>query len=93
MSQAAGRRSDQRGKHHGGANADSGSPMPNALSERIVACPSCQGDSVYAPANPYRPFCSRRCKGNDLGAWANEDFRVAAAPDPSEDDPAVADPE
>ena len=43
---------------------------------RVVRCPTCGGDSVYAPTNPYRPFCSERCKGVDLGAWASEDFRV-----------------
>ena len=39
---------------------------------RIVRCPHCGGDSVYAPSNPYRPFCSERCKNYDLGAWASE---------------------
>eukprot|EP01034_Spumella_vulgaris_P046377 gene46377-57829_t len=24
----------------------------------------------YSSVNPYRPFCSARCKGVDLGAWA-----------------------
>ncbi|NNU42136.1 DNA gyrase inhibitor YacG [Ramlibacter montanisoli] len=43
---------------------------------RIVRCPSCEGDSVYAPSNPYRPFCSERCRSIDLGAWASESFRV-----------------
>lgn len=43
---------------------------------RIVRCPACSGDSVYAPGNPYRPFCSERCKNLDLGAWASESFRV-----------------
>jgi endogenous inhibitor of DNA gyrase (YacG/DUF329 family) len=54
---------------------------------RLVACPSCRGDSVYAVGNPYRPFCSARCKGNDFGAWASEAFRVepAAAPEDSDD--------
>jgi len=42
----------------------------------IVRCPQCGGDSVYAPQNPYRPFCSERCKNIDLGAWASESFRV-----------------
>ena len=50
---------------------------------RIVRCPQCGGESVYAPTNPYRPFCSARCKGIDLGAWANEEFRV---PDPTPPD-------
>jgi uncharacterized protein len=52
---------------------------------RIVRCPACGGDSVYAPNNPYRPFCSERCKNVDLGAWASEEFRVPEKP-PVEDD-------
>lgn len=44
--------------------------------KRIVRCPACGGDSVYARSNPYRPFCSERCKNLDLGAWASESFRV-----------------
>ena len=43
---------------------------------RLVRCPACGGDSVYGPDNPYRPFCSERCKNLDLGAWASESFRV-----------------
>jgi uncharacterized protein len=43
---------------------------------RVVRCPACRGDSIYAPTNPYRPFCSERCKNMDLGAWASESFRV-----------------
>ena len=43
---------------------------------RIVRCPACGGDSVYAPSNIYRPFCSERCKNLDFGAWASESFRV-----------------
>jgi uncharacterized protein len=27
-------------------------------------------------ANPFRPFCSERCKMIDLGAWATESYRV-----------------
>lgn len=52
--------------------------------ERLVTCPGCGGDSVYAPSNPYRPFCSARCKNVDLGAWANEDFRMPAKIDPED---------
>jgi uncharacterized protein len=52
---------------------------------RIVRCPACGGDSVYAQSNPYRPFCSERCKNADLGAWANEEFRVPEKP-PREDE-------
>jgi uncharacterized protein len=51
----------------------------------IVTCPSCKGDSVFAPTNKWRPFCSERCKDHDLGAWASESFRVpSAVPPPDE---------
>jgi endogenous inhibitor of DNA gyrase (YacG/DUF329 family) len=60
---------------------------PNADSEdsptvKLVTCPQCKGDSVYAPSNPYRPFCSQRCKDIDFGAWADESFRMPDETDP-----------
>jgi endogenous inhibitor of DNA gyrase (YacG/DUF329 family) len=59
---------------------------PPAAPPRVVRCPACGGDSIYAPSNPFRPFCSERCKNLDLGAWASENFRV---PDdsPADDQP------
>jgi uncharacterized protein len=54
--------------------------LRKAAAERIIRCPSCGGDSVYATTNPHRPFCSARCRGADLGAWASENYRVAAEP-------------
>ena len=57
--------------------------------DRMVTCPACRQPSVYGPGNPWRPFCSARCRGNDLGAWATEDYRVPAAPPPDADDPAT----
>lgn len=43
---------------------------------RTVQCPHCGAETVYAPENPWRPFCSERCRMIDLGAWANESYRV-----------------
>lgn len=43
---------------------------------RTVQCPHCGTETVYAPENPWRPFCSERCRMIDLGAWANESYRV-----------------
>jgi len=54
--------------------------------ERIVRCPGCGGDSVYTPTNLYRPFCSARCKNSDFGAWASENYRVAARNVPDDTD-------
>ena len=58
----------------------------NSFPPRTVKCPGCGGPSLYAPDNPYRPFCSARCKNNDFGAWATESYSVAAKAEP-EDDP------
>lgn len=59
-------------------------PTPTNVALKIVKCPTCGGDSLYAASNAFRPFCSERCKNMDLGAWANEDFRMATQT-PSED--------
>jgi hypothetical protein len=52
---------------------------------RLVPCPTCAGDSVFNSTNAYRPFCSARCKGIDLGAWASESFRVPEDTPPDSD--------
>ena len=54
---------------------------------REVPCPRC-GTRREWSGNPFRPFCSERCKLIDLGDWASERYRVAAQekePDPDED--------
>ncbi len=43
---------------------------------RKIRCPHCQQETVYSEENPFRPFCSERCKILDLGAWADENYRV-----------------
>jgi endogenous inhibitor of DNA gyrase (YacG/DUF329 family) len=35
---------------------------------------------VFEPWNPFRPFCSERCRLMDLGAWASESYRIPAKP-------------
>jgi hypothetical protein len=61
-----------------------------AKKPKLVRCPTCGGDSVYATSNPYRPFCSERCRNLDLGAWASESFRVPEETPP--DDQSFGDP-
>jgi endogenous inhibitor of DNA gyrase (YacG/DUF329 family) len=51
----------------------------SAPSARRVPCPRCRAPSLFAAANPWRPFCSERCASIDLGAWASESYRVEAA--------------
>jgi endogenous inhibitor of DNA gyrase (YacG/DUF329 family) len=48
--------------------------------KRFVKCPRCQTQALFSPENPYRPFCSERCKMIDLGQWADESFRIPSAP-------------
>jgi len=54
--------------------------MSNPIDEvvnRPFPCPRCKKPAHWTD-NPFRPFCSERCKMIDLGAWANEDYRVPA---------------
>ncbi|MES2887960.1 MAG: DNA gyrase inhibitor YacG [Pseudomonadota bacterium] len=61
---------------------------------REVTCPRCKTLCLYAPSNPFRPFCSDRCKQMDWGAWAMESYSVAAPPPPEgEADVGLAKPE
>lgn len=61
------------------------SPSDKAALPRIVLCPQCRKEVVWSEESRYRPFCSARCKGGDLGAWANEEYRVAAREEPGPD--------
>lgn len=47
--------------------------------KRMVPCPQCGALAELSAANPWRPFCSERCKLIDLGAWASETYRVPVA--------------
>ncbi len=47
------------------------------MAVRKVRCPQCGAESPYSPENPWRPFCSERCKQIDLGAWASESYKIA----------------
>ncbi|HVW63534.1 MAG TPA: DNA gyrase inhibitor YacG [Nitrosospira sp.] len=57
------------------------------MKQPIVNCPQCGKTVVWDSENPYRPFCSERCKLIDLGQWAAESYRI---PDDGkqEDEPA-----
>ncbi len=52
-----------------------------------VLCPRCGEVAAWA-GNPYRPFCSERCKMIDLGAWASGEHRIPGKPLSPEDQPA-----
>ncbi|MES0873850.1 DNA gyrase inhibitor YacG [Sinimarinibacterium sp. HSW-8] len=50
----------------------------------MAACPHCGRSARLDASNPWRPFCSERCKLIDLGAWFSEarSIPVGEASDP-----------
>ena len=52
----------------------------------LVRCPQCKKSLKWDTTNPYRPFCSERCKLIDLGAWASDEYAI-----PDKDQPVSTD--
>lgn len=52
---------------------------------KTFPCPRCKQPSTWTD-NPYRPFCSERCKLIDLGAWASEEYKIASPESPELND-------
>ena len=50
-------------------------------SQLAIACRQCQKMTTWHN-NPFRPFCSERCKLIDLGAWASENYTIPIEPLP-----------
>jgi uncharacterized protein len=46
------------------------------MKQPVVNCPHCGKIIAWDTSNPYRPFCSERCKLIDLGQWAAETYRI-----------------
>ena len=53
----------------------------------MLRCPVCK-QCVSREANPFRPFCSQRCKMVDLDHWLEGRYRIPIALD--EDDASEA---
>ena len=52
-----------------------------------VKCPRC-GKEAEFQNNPFRPFCSERCKLIDLGKWISGEYRIPVrSQDEQEDEP------
>ena len=44
----------------------------NENGQLCVNCPTCKSSVVWTSKNPFRPFCSERCRLIDLGEWVEE---------------------
>lgn len=52
-----------------------------------VRCPTCLKNTPYEATNPFRPFCSERCRLVDLGQWAADNYRIPDKDAPPPDEP------
>ncbi|MGE5892698.1 MAG: DNA gyrase inhibitor YacG [bacterium] len=50
-----------------------------------IKCPVCR-KAVDWENNPWKPFCSERCKLIDLGAWASEEYFIPGKKEEEEDE-------
>ncbi len=50
------------------SNQNSGKVVPF----KRILCPMCSRPA----AEPYQPFCSKRCANLDLGRWLSEGYRI-----------------
>ncbi len=51
---------------------------------RTFPCPRC-GEPVFGKVMNFARFCSERCKLIDLGAWANDEYRLPTQDAPQQD--------
>lgn len=50
------------------------------MHKKDIKCPRCGAKETWKDTNPFRPFCSERCKLIDLGDWASEKNKVPGEP-------------
>ncbi len=50
------------------------------MSAADIPCPTCGVLLAWSVDNPFRPFCSERCRLVDLGGWFEERYRIPGEP-------------
>lgn len=56
-----------------------------------IPCAICHRPADPSPSNPWRPFCSERCKLVDLSHWLDGDYRIPGPSAEGEPDDGVPD--
>jgi hypothetical protein len=46
------------------------------MKKTTITCPICKKEAKW-DNNPFKPFCSERCRLIDLGKWASDEYRIA----------------
>ena len=62
-----------------------------APEQAMRICPRC-GKETETTGNPFRPFCSERCKLLDLGNWITGTYRIPATNAAEDEDGAAGPP-
>ncbi|MGE5085281.1 MAG: DNA gyrase inhibitor YacG [Bacillota bacterium] len=65
--------------------------MTDKPQSRMVKCPQCGHLALYSEENPFRPFCSERCKLIDLGEWASGGYSIPVRQESSSDSLSIDD--
>ena len=65
---------------NGGNGHGARDPLP-----LMVRCPICRKPTPYQ-GNPFRPFCSERCRTEDQANWAGGKYAVPAGEVPGQDE-------
>lgn len=58
-----------------------------AITTRIIRCPRCSKSARYDITNKFRPFCTARCKDEDIVDWAEQRYGIPDAMTEQEDFP------
>jgi len=48
----------------------------HGMHAKVVTCLICKKEMIWDD-NPFRPFCSERCRLIDLGKWVSEEYRIS----------------
>ncbi len=63
------------------------------MASQRTTCAHCDLPLGPRASNPFYPFCSKRCRMADLGAWFGEEYRVPGPPAPVPEPSAFPNPD
>ena len=47
---------------------------------KTLDCPQCGEAAAMSAQNPWRPFCSKRCRDRDLLKWLDDGYALPGPP-------------